>query len=99
MIDTRRLSYAGASSDPLAALVFTPFPEPADTVIVNGRIVVESDGHSPFACRAEACDQVRSMKSGDDDNDFFPRRVEFGSGPTVVHLSSHNGPVSVKNSD
>jgi len=62
-------------------------------------VVVESDGHSPFACRAEACDQVRSMKSGDDDNDFFPRRVEFGSGPTVVHLSSHNGPVSVKNSD
>src|SRR5262249_7436839 len=42
MIDTRRLSYAGASSDPLAALVFSPFPEPADTVIVNGRIVVES---------------------------------------------------------
>jgi 8-oxoguanine deaminase len=41
MIDTRRLSYAGASSDPLAALVFSPFPEPADTVIVNGRIVVE----------------------------------------------------------
>jgi cytosine/adenosine deaminase-related metal-dependent hydrolase len=41
MIDTRRLSYAGASSDPLAALVFTPFPEPVDTVIVNGRTVVE----------------------------------------------------------
>ncbi|HEV7501743.1 MAG TPA: amidohydrolase family protein, partial [Vicinamibacteria bacterium] len=41
MIETRRLSYAGASSDPLAALVFSPFPEPADTVIVNGRIVVE----------------------------------------------------------
>ncbi len=41
MIDTRRLSYAGASSDPLAALVFSPFPEPVDTVIVNGRVVVE----------------------------------------------------------
>src|SRR5207247_10343644 len=41
MIDTRRLSYAGASSDPLAALVFSPFPEPADTVTVNGRIVGE----------------------------------------------------------
>ena len=40
-MDTRRLSYAGASSDPLAALVFTPFPEPVDTVIVNGRVVVE----------------------------------------------------------
>jgi cytosine/adenosine deaminase-related metal-dependent hydrolase len=41
LIDTRRLSYAGASSDPVAALVFSPFPEPADTVMVNGRVVVE----------------------------------------------------------
>ena len=36
-----RLSYAGAGSDPLAALVFSPWPEPVDTVMVNGRIVVE----------------------------------------------------------
>ncbi len=42
LIDTRRLSYAGAGSDILAALVFTPFPEPVDTVMVNGRLVVES---------------------------------------------------------
>jgi 8-oxoguanine deaminase len=41
LVDTRRLSYAGAGSDVLAALVFSPFPEPVDTVIVNGRIVVE----------------------------------------------------------
>jgi cytosine/adenosine deaminase-related metal-dependent hydrolase len=41
LIDTRRLSYAGAGSDLLAALVFSPFPEPVDTVMVNGRIVVE----------------------------------------------------------
>jgi 8-oxoguanine deaminase len=41
LIETRRLSYAGASSDMLAALVFTPFPEPAHTVMVNGRIVVD----------------------------------------------------------
>jgi cytosine/adenosine deaminase-related metal-dependent hydrolase len=41
LVDTRRLSYAGAQSDPLAALVFSPFPEPVDTVIVNGRVVVE----------------------------------------------------------
>jgi 8-oxoguanine deaminase len=40
LIDTRRLSYAGAGSDPLAALAFSPWPEPADTVMVNGRIVV-----------------------------------------------------------
>jgi cytosine/adenosine deaminase-related metal-dependent hydrolase len=42
MIDTRRLSYAGAASDLLAALVFTPFPEPVDTVMVNGKLVVEA---------------------------------------------------------
>jgi cytosine/adenosine deaminase-related metal-dependent hydrolase len=42
LVDTRRLSYAGAGSDILAALVFSPFPEPVDTVIVNGRIVVEN---------------------------------------------------------
>jgi cytosine/adenosine deaminase-related metal-dependent hydrolase len=40
LVDTRRLSYAGAGSDILAALVFTPFPEPVDTVIANGRVVV-----------------------------------------------------------
>jgi cytosine/adenosine deaminase-related metal-dependent hydrolase len=41
IIETRRLSYAGASSDLLAALVFTPFPEPVSTAMVNGRIVVD----------------------------------------------------------
>jgi 8-oxoguanine deaminase len=41
LIETRRLSYAGASSDLLAALVFTPFPEPVHTVMVNGRTVVD----------------------------------------------------------
>jgi 8-oxoguanine deaminase len=44
LVDTRRLSYAGAASDLVAALVFTPFPEPVATVIVNGRVVVEN-GH------------------------------------------------------
>jgi cytosine/adenosine deaminase-related metal-dependent hydrolase len=41
LIDQRRLSYAGSGDDPLAALVFSPWPEPVDTVIVNGRVVVE----------------------------------------------------------
>jgi cytosine/adenosine deaminase-related metal-dependent hydrolase len=42
LVDTRRLSYAGASSDLVAALVFSPFPAPVDTTMVNGRVVVES---------------------------------------------------------
>jgi 8-oxoguanine deaminase len=41
LVDTTRLSYAGAGSDPLAALVFAPFPQPVDTAIVNGRVRVE----------------------------------------------------------
>jgi cytosine/adenosine deaminase-related metal-dependent hydrolase len=41
LIDQRRLSYADSGDDPLAALVFSPWPEPVDTVMVNGRIVVE----------------------------------------------------------
>jgi 8-oxoguanine deaminase len=41
LVDTRRLSYAGAGGDVLAALVFSPWPEPVDTVMVNGRLVVE----------------------------------------------------------
>jgi 8-oxoguanine deaminase len=41
LVDTRRLAYAGASSDLVAALVFTPFPAPVDTAMVNGRVVVE----------------------------------------------------------
>src|SRR3989454_3957025 len=41
LVDTRQLSYAGASSDLVAALVFSPFPAPVDTSMVNGRVVVE----------------------------------------------------------
>jgi cytosine/adenosine deaminase-related metal-dependent hydrolase len=41
VVDTRRLSYAGAGSDPLAALVFSPWPEPVSLAMVNGRIVVD----------------------------------------------------------
>ena len=40
-IDTRRLSYAGAGSDILAAIVFSPWPEPVNLAMVNGAIVVE----------------------------------------------------------
>jgi len=52
-------------------------------------VVLESDGHGPFSCRASVCSEGR--KTWDDDH----KRIEFGSGPTVVHLSTVNGPVSV----
>jgi len=57
-------------------------------------IVVESDGYGPMSCRAEACRQARRPW-----NDDEPRRVELGSGPTAVRLSTKNGPVSIKERD
>ena len=51
---------------------------------------IESAGRSPFNCRAAACSQGR--RSWDDDS----RTVEFGSGATVVRLSTVNGPVTVE---
>jgi len=39
--ERRPLGHVALGSDPLAALVFSPWPEPVDTVMVNGRLVVE----------------------------------------------------------
>ncbi len=52
-------------------------------------VVVESDGHAPFSCHANVCSEGR--KTWDDDK----KRVEFGSGPTLVRVSTVNGPISV----
>jgi hypothetical protein len=52
-------------------------------------VILESDGRGPFSCHASACSEGR--KTWDDEH----KRVEFGSGPTVVHVSTVNGPVSV----
>ena len=57
-------------------------------------VVVESDGHGPVTCRAEACRDVRRFnEDGDDDR---PRRIELGSGARAVTLSTNNGPIAVK---
>jgi len=55
-------------------------------------VVLQSNGHGPVSCRAEACRDARRTWSDDDDS----RRIELGSGPVAVHLSTVNGPVSVK---
>lgn len=52
--------------------------------------VVESTNHAPMSCRASICGSAR--KTWDDEH----RRIEFGSSPAVVHLSTVNGPVSVE---
>ena len=53
-------------------------------------VILESEGHSPFQCRASACSEGR--KTWDEDH----KRVEFGSGPTLVRLTTENGPVTVR---
>jgi hypothetical protein len=52
-------------------------------------VVLESDGHGPFSCHASVCGEGR--KTWDEEH----KRIEFGSGPTVVRVSTVNGPVSV----
>jgi len=52
--------------------------------------VVESTNRAPMSCHASICGSAR--KTWDDEH----RRIEFGSSPAVVHLSTVNGPVSVE---
>ena len=57
-------------------------------------VLVESDGHGPVTCRAEACRDVRRFDDNGDDE--RPRRIELGSGTRAVTLSTNNGPIAVK---
>ncbi|MGB7847918.1 MAG: hypothetical protein WBL63_20065 [Candidatus Acidiferrum sp.] len=52
-------------------------------------VILESDGHAPLQCHADVCSEAR--KTWDDDR----KRIEFGAGPTLVRVSTVNGPVSV----
>jgi hypothetical protein len=54
-------------------------------------VVIETDGRGPVSCRAEACRQAR--RTWDDDDN---RRIELGDGAQNIHMSTVNGPVSVK---
>ena len=56
-------------------------------------VVLEARGAGPISCRADDC-RLNSMYSDDDDE---PRRIQLGSGPQNIHLSTVNGPVSVRN--
>ena len=57
----------------------------------NTGVVIESRGHGPISCKAEGCE--RAWRSDDDGE---PRRIELGSGPANVHISTTNGPVTVR---
>ena len=56
-------------------------------------VEVRSDGHSPMECSADACSEAR--KTWDDNG----KKIEFGSSNPVIHISTHNGPVSVGNQE
>jgi len=66
----------------------------------NSGVVVESSGRGPLTCRAEGCERVaRAADDDDDDNSWFnnrARRIELGNGRADVHLSTVNGPVTIK---
>ncbi len=53
-------------------------------------LLVESNGHSPMSCQASFCNDAH--KTWDEDR----RRIEFGNAPAVIHLSTVNGPIAVK---
>ena len=53
---------------------------------------VESRNYSPMSCHASICDSAR--KTWDDNN----RRIEYGSSPAMIKLSTVNGPVSIQSS-
>lgn len=57
-------------------------------------VVVETDGNGPVSCKAVACRGVRAFR--DDGEEDRPRRIELGTGSMVVHLSTTNGPLSIK---
>ena len=53
---------------------------------------VETSGYAPISCGIDACQSAQT-----EGNRFFPRMIELNGSGDVVHLSTHNGPVSVGN--
>ncbi|HZU23478.1 MAG TPA: hypothetical protein VE998_11655 [Terriglobales bacterium] len=56
-------------------------------------IDVEASGHGPFSCNLRDCADVQSSKPWDRE-----KRVHLGSGATLVHVSTVNGPVRLSSS-
>jgi DUF4097 and DUF4098 domain-containing protein YvlB len=74
---------ADAQNGPLTVMVPSGY---------QSSFVVESRNHSPVSCEASICDNAR--KTWDDEH----RRIEYGSAPAMIRLSTVNGPVSVRES-
>jgi len=54
-------------------------------------VLAEARGHGPVSCKADACSGAK--RTWDDEEN---RRIELGSGPAVIHVSTNNGPLSIK---
>lgn len=68
---------------------------PVTLTVPNGYLsgfVVETSNHTPMSCHARICENAR--KTWDEDH----RRIEYGSSPALLHLSTVNGPISVRDS-
>ena len=63
----------------------------------NSGVVVESNGRGPVSCRAEGCERARVWNE-DDGRYMEPRRIELGHGAESVHLTTVNGPITIKES-
>jgi DUF4097 and DUF4098 domain-containing protein YvlB len=53
-------------------------------------VLVESSANAPMSCEPSVCGDAR--KTWDEDY----RRMEFGASPAAIHVSTVNGPVSVR---
>jgi len=71
---------AGTSNGPVSAHLPTGF---------HSGLRIETSGHAPIRCDADVCWNARTEGAR-----YFPHLLQAGSGD-VVHLSTHNGPVSV----
>lgn len=57
-------------------------------------IRIETSGHAPMSCTAEACRNART-----EGGRFFPSVLVLNSGSEAVRISTSNGPVAVDNGD
>jgi len=51
-------------------------------------VSVRTDGHSPMSCDADLCRNAGNFSERE-------RSIDLGSGDTIIHVSTHNGPVKI----
>jgi hypothetical protein len=85
-VEETRWEGAGLTADAQNGPVSLHVPEG-----FQSSFLVESRGHGPVSCSASICGEARKTFDEED-----RRKIEYGSGAPVIHLSSYNGPVSVR---